>query len=35
MGPDATSRTNGMVEINKRLAKMGERHLGGTSNYNK
>ena len=37
MGPDATSRANGMVggEITKRLVKMGEQHLGGTSNYNK
>ena len=34
MGPDATSRANGMVggEITKRLVKMGEQHLGG-SNY--
>ena len=30
MGPDATSRANGMVggEITKRLVKMGEQHLG-------
>ena len=37
MGPDATSRANGMVggEITKRLVKMGEQDLGGTSNYNK
>jgi len=35
MGPDATSRANGSVggEITKRLVKMGEQHLGSTSNY--
>ena len=35
MGPDATSRTNGSVggEITKRLVKIGEQHLGSTSNY--
>ena len=33
MGPDATSRANGSVggEITKRLVKMGEQHLGGSS----
>lgn len=35
MGPDATSRANGSVggEITKRLVKMGEQHLGGSSSY--
>ena len=35
LGPDATSRANGSVggEITKRLVKMGEQHLGSTSNY--
>ena len=33
LGPDATSRANGSVggEITKRLVKMGEQHLGGTT----
>lgn len=33
MGPDATARANGSVggEITKRLVKMGEQHLGGSS----
>ena len=33
MGPDATSRANGSVggEITKRLVKMAEQHLGGSS----
>ena len=33
MGPDATSRANGSVggEITKRLVKMGEQQLGGSS----
>ena len=33
MGPDASSRANGSVggEITKRLVKMGEQHLNGTS----
>lgn len=35
LGPDATSRANGTVggEITKRLVKMGEQHIGSTSNY--
>ena len=37
MGPDATSRANGMVggEITKRLVKMGEQHLGGMNYQSK
>ena len=33
LGPDATSRANGSVggEITKRLVKMGEQHLVGSS----
>ena len=33
LGPDATARANGSVggEITKRLVKMGEQHLGGSS----
>ena len=32
MGPDASSRANGMVggEITKRLVQMGEQHMGGS-----
>lgn len=37
MGPDATSRANGSVggEITKRLVKMGEQNLGGSSYQSK
>ena len=33
LGPDSTSRANGSVggEITKRLVKMAEQHLGGSS----